>query len=86
MIRPEAGARLRLGIDLGGTKIAGIVLDATGAVLCEDQVRTPRGDYAATLRALADMVQRQPWLEESFEFPVEVDRRVESAAAAAVPA
>jgi hypothetical protein len=32
------------------------------------------------------MVERQPWLEESFEFPVEVERRVEPAAAAAVPA
>src|ERR1700710_706990 len=25
--------------------------------------------------AVADMVERQPWLEESFEFPVEVERR-----------
>jgi hypothetical protein len=37
--------------------------------------------------AVADMVERQPWLEESFEFPVEVERRVEPAAApAAAPA
>jgi hypothetical protein len=33
--------------------------------------------------AVADMVDRQPWLEESWEFPVEVERRIESAAAAA---
>jgi hypothetical protein len=36
--------------------------------------------------AVADMVERQPWLEESFEFPVAVERRVEPAAPAAVPA
>jgi len=36
--------------------------------------------------AVADMVERQPWLEESFEFPVEVERRVGSAPPAAVPA
>jgi hypothetical protein len=36
--------------------------------------------------AVADMVERQPWLEESWEFPVEVERRVESAAAAPTPA
>jgi hypothetical protein len=33
--------------------------------------------------AVADMVERQPWLEESWEFPVEVERRAESAKAAA---
>jgi hypothetical protein len=36
--------------------------------------------------AVADMVERQPWLEESFEFPVEVERRVEPASPAAAPA
>ncbi|WP_375462936.1 ROK family protein [uncultured Methylobacterium sp.] len=52
---PAAGAPLRLGIDLGGTKIAGIVLDAGGAVLSQGRVPTPRGDYAGTLRAIADL-------------------------------
>ena len=33
--------------------------------------------------AVADMVERQPWLEESFEFPVAVERRVGPAAAPA---
>ncbi len=32
--------------------------------------------------AVADMVERQPWLEESWDFPVAVERRVEPAAAA----
>jgi hypothetical protein len=36
--------------------------------------------------AVADMVERQPWLEESFEFPVAVERRVGPATPAAAPA
>jgi hypothetical protein len=36
--------------------------------------------------AVADMVERQPWLEESFEFPVEVERRMEPASPATAPA
>ncbi|AWN45836.1 transcriptional regulator [Methylobacterium terrae] len=47
---------LRLGIDLGGTKIAGIVLDETGRVRAERRVATPRGDYDASLRAIAALV------------------------------
>jgi transmembrane protein DUF3556 len=36
--------------------------------------------------AVADMVERQPWLEESWEFPVAVEQRVEAARpVAAVP-
>ncbi|VUD69483.1 Fructokinase [Methylobacterium symbioticum] len=47
---------LRLGIDLGGTKIAGIILDTEGRVRAEARVATPRGDYAGTLQAIADLV------------------------------
>lgn len=47
-----------LGIDLGGTKIAGIVLDRDGVVRAEARIPTPRGDYAKTLQALADLVAR----------------------------
>ncbi len=48
--------RLRLGIDLGGTKIAGIVLDGAGATRAEARVPTPRDDYDATLAAIAALV------------------------------
>jgi fructokinase len=51
-----ASDRLRIGIDLGGTKIAGIVLDADGTTRAETRVPTPRGDYAGTLDAIADVV------------------------------
>ena len=47
---------LRIGIDLGGTKIAGIALDPDGTVRAERRVATPRGDYDASLRAIAALV------------------------------
>ncbi|GAB3670333.1 ROK family protein [Salinisphaera aquimarina] len=47
---------LRLGIDLGGTKIAGIILDGEDAVRVERRVDTPRGDYRATVAAIAALV------------------------------
>jgi len=43
---------MRLGIDLGGTKIEAVVLDVDGAVLWRRRVPTPRGDYRATLEAI----------------------------------
>ena len=48
--------RLRIGIDLGGTKIAGVALDSEGATRAEGRVPTPRGDYGGTLAAVADLV------------------------------
>lgn len=56
MAASTAGARL--GIDLGGTKIAGIVLDPAGGTLAEARVAAPRGDYRATLEAVAALVLR----------------------------
>ena len=55
---PAPSGRARLGIDLGGTKIAGIVLDSRGATLAEARVPAPRGDYRGTLEALAALVER----------------------------
>lgn len=49
---------MRIGIDLGGTKIEGVVMDKTGA-LCERQrVSTPKDDYQGTLHAIAALVTR----------------------------
>ena len=47
---------MRIGIDLGGTKIEGLALDAAGAELARTRVATPAGDYQATLRAIAAVV------------------------------
>lgn len=47
---------MRIGIDLGGTKIEIIALDARGETVLRRRVPTPQGDYAATLNALAALV------------------------------
>lgn len=52
----ESPARARIGIDLGGTKIAGIVLTPEGEVRAECRVAAPRSDYAASVTALRDLV------------------------------
>ncbi len=46
---------MRIGIDLGGTKIEGIALDGSAEV-ARLRVDTPRGDYAATVDAVAALV------------------------------
>jgi len=47
---------MRIGVDLGGTKIEGLALSAEGAVTARLRVPTPRDDYAATLEAVARLV------------------------------
>jgi fructokinase len=48
--------QMRIGIDLGGTKIEMIALDASGHEIFRKRTPTPQGDYAATVRVLADLV------------------------------
>jgi len=48
---------LRIGIDLGGTKIEGVVLDASGEVVLRERVATPKTPREIHL-AIAEMVQR----------------------------
>jgi fructokinase len=47
---------VRIGIDLGGTKIEGLALDRHGRELARLRVRTPRDDYEATIAAVAGLV------------------------------
>lgn len=47
---------MRIGIDLGGTKIEGIALDDSGAMLVRRRVPTPQGDYRATVETVASLV------------------------------
>lgn len=47
---------MRIGIDLGGTKIEAIALDGNGRELLRRRVTTPGGDYQATLAAIAALV------------------------------
>ena len=48
---------LRIGIDLGGTKIEVVTLDDGGQEVFRKRVPTPRGDYPATLAAIASLVR-----------------------------
>jgi len=47
---------MRIGIDLGGTKIEGAALGSDGGFLDRRRIPTPAGDYDATVRAIRDLV------------------------------
>src|SRR6185436_165786 len=46
---------VRIGIDLGGTKIEALALDASGREVFRKRVATPRGDYDATVAAIVTL-------------------------------
>jgi fructokinase len=48
---------IRLGVDLGGSKIEIVALDEEGGELARRRIPTPQGDYAATVAAVAALVQ-----------------------------
>ena len=48
---------MRIGIDLGGTKIEIVALDASGMERFRHRVPTPQGDYEGTLDAVAHLVR-----------------------------
>lgn len=48
---------MRIGIDLGGTKIEGLLLTTDGVEAKRVRIPTPQGDYAATVRAVAELVR-----------------------------
>lgn len=48
---------MRIGIDLGGTKIEAIALSDNGEELYRQRVATPQGDYQTTLHTIAELVR-----------------------------
>lgn len=48
---------MRIGIDLGGTKTEIVVLGDAGETVLRERVPTPRGDYPATVAAIAALVK-----------------------------
>jgi fructokinase len=50
------GKRIRLGIDLGGTKIEIVALDPQGGEHLRRRAPAPQGDYDATIAAMAALV------------------------------
>jgi fructokinase len=47
---------MKIGVDLGGTKIEALALDEQGREVFRKRVLTPRGDYDATIRTIATLV------------------------------
>jgi len=47
---------MRIGIDLGGTKIEAIALDEVGEELVRRRIPTPAGDYDGTLAAIGELI------------------------------
>ena len=56
-----------IGIDLGGTKIAGIRMADDGCVLSENRIATPKNDYAGTLDAIVELATS---LDSDQEMPI----------------
>lgn len=49
---------MRIGIDLGGTKIEAVALDRTGREVAKLRIPTPKDDYRATILAIVDLVKQ----------------------------
>ena len=47
---------LRIGVDLGGTKIEAVALDGAGREMFRKRVPTPRGDYEGTVFAIKALI------------------------------
>ncbi len=47
---------IRIGIDLGGTKIEGVAIDGSGKVIARQRVPTPRDEYGGTVAAISGVV------------------------------
>lgn len=47
-----------IGIDIGGTKIAGALVSDSGEILAEDRVATEAGDSEAIIEAVVSMIER----------------------------
>jgi fructokinase len=48
---------MMIGIDFGGTKIEGIVMDEAGTELARRRIPTPRDDYGGSIAAVSDLVR-----------------------------
>jgi fructokinase len=48
---------MRIGIDLGGTKIEGVLLDGDGAIVSRKRVPTPQGEYRGTVNAIVELIR-----------------------------
>lgn len=63
---------MRIGIDLGGTKIEGVVIGDRAQIVAQQRVATPAGEYAATVDALAGLTRRLEAAVGARDLPVGV--------------
>lgn len=54
----EAQSGMRIGVDVGGTKIEALAIDNDGKELLRYRVDTPRDDYKGTVEAIVELVRR----------------------------
>ena len=47
----------RIGVDVGGTKVEAILIDANGGELARERVATPKFDYAGTVEVIGAIVE-----------------------------
>ena len=55
---PSSQHGLRIGLDLGGSKIEGIAMDSSATELARYRIATPRDDYAGTIAAIVDLASK----------------------------
>ncbi|MEO5377434.1 MAG: ROK family protein [Magnetococcus sp. DMHC-6] len=48
---------MRIGVDLGGTKIEAVVLGKNGEIVVRRRIATPKGSYRGTVTAVAQLVE-----------------------------
>src|SRR5258708_28516182 len=53
----EKQQHIRIGVDLGGTKIEFVAVERDGSELHRHRIATPRQDYGGTVRAVAEAVE-----------------------------
>lgn len=60
---------MRIGIDLGGTKIEGVLLNDAGDQAARIRVPTPHGQYKKTVQAVTDLVRKLDRVAEQKSAP-----------------
>ncbi|NGY05842.1 ROK family protein [Solimonas terrae] len=63
---------MRIGIDLGGTKIEGVVMADGSRIVARQRIATPAGDYEATLDAVCGLVRRLEAAAAALDLPIGV--------------
>lgn len=54
---PVVEGTIRIGIDLGGTKIEGVAINGPGIVVAQKRIAAPRENYQATIAAISELVR-----------------------------